>query len=99
MKPSDVSIVNLKKLLPACRRCRIRSDEMLRNMHQPMICSKCQGVIEEEFSHFISIDPIPFEQARECLFNHERECSCWEAGVRFPEAPAQFGLDLKNSES
>jgi len=99
MKPSDVSIVNLKKLLPACRRCRIRSDEMLRDLHQPMICDKCREVIRQEAPHFISIDPVPLEQARECLFNHERECGCWEVGTQFPETPAQFGLDLKNSES
>lgn len=98
MKPSDVTVINLKKLLPACRRCRIRSDEMLRDLHQPMICDKCREVIREEVPHFVSTDPVPLEQARECLWNHERECNCWENGVRFPEAPQQFGLDLKNVE-
>lgn len=80
----EVEIVNLKKLLPACRRCRIRSDEMLRDSYQPMICNKCRDVIATDWPHMVPIDPVPFEKARECLFNHERECSCWEDGLRFP---------------
>ena len=83
-KPT-VQITNLKKLLPACRRCRIRSDEMLRNMYQPMICTKCQNVMEEEYRHFILAEPADFEKCRNCLWNHERECNCWEDGLTFPE--------------
>ena len=83
MKPSDVSITNLKRLLPACRRCRIRSDEMLRDLHQPMICDKCREVIKESYPQYILAEPCNFERARECLWNHERECSCWEEGLKF----------------
>jgi len=81
----QVQITNLKKVLPACRRCRIRSDEMLRDDYQPMICNRCRDVITDEYPHMISIDKPDFEKSRECLFNHERECACWEEGLRFPE--------------
>lgn len=80
-----VDVTNLKKVLPACRRCRIRSDQMLRNLHQPMICDKCQQVMEEEYRHFILAEPADFEKARECLWNHERECGCWADGLKFLE--------------
>ena len=77
-------VTNLKGLLPACRRCRIRSDQMLRDPHQPMLCDKCRDVISSEHSTMVSIDPVPFEQARRCLWEHERECECWHEGCRFP---------------
>ncbi len=80
----EVAITNLKKLLPACRRCRIRSDEMLRDDYQPMLCDKCRQVISEEYPHMVSLDKTDFQKARNCLFNHERECDCWHEGLRFP---------------
>ena len=81
----EVHVTNLKKLLPACRRCRIRSDQMLRDEYQPMICKKCRDVMKEEYPHMVSLDKADFEKSRECLFNHERECNCWEEGLRFPD--------------
>jgi predicted metal-binding protein len=81
----DVEVTNLKRILPACRRCRIRSDEMLRDDYQPMICNRCRDVISESYPHMVPIDKVDFEKARNCLWNHERECACWEEGLRFPE--------------
>ena len=78
-------VTNLKGLLPACRRCRIRSDQMLRDEHQPMLCDKCREVILSEYPHMVPVDKVPFERARECLWNHERECPCWHEGCRFPK--------------
>ncbi len=80
-----VDVTNLKKVLPACRRCRIRSDQMLRDKHQPMLCDKCREVIADEYPHMVPVDPVPFEKARECLWNHERECECWCSGLTFPQ--------------
>lgn len=82
---ASVEITNLKKLLPACRRCRIRSDEMLRDAFQPMLCTKCVQVIKDDFPHMVPLDKPDFQKARDCLFNHERECNCWEEGLRFPD--------------
>lgn len=81
---AKAEITNLKKLLPACRRCRIRSTEMLRDEYQPVLCSKCVDVIKEEYPHMVPLDKPDFEKARECLWNHERECECWHEGCRFP---------------
>ena len=81
----QVEVTNLKKLLPACKRCRIRSTEMLEDKHLPVLCRKCVGVISEYYPHMRPISEAPFEKSRECLFNHERECSCWEEGLTFPE--------------
>ena len=83
----EVQITNLKKLLPACRRCRIRSDEMLRDDYQPMLCDKCRDVIANDYPQMVPIDKTDFQKARNCLFNHERECDCWHEGLRFPEIP------------
>jgi len=80
-----VEVTNLKKLLPACRRCRIRSDEMLRDEYQPLICSKCADVIRTDWPHMVPLDKPDFNKARECLWNHDRECGCWWEGLRFPE--------------
>lgn len=80
----NVQVTNIKKIVPACRRCRIRTNgEMLMNLYQPMICKKCQGVMEEEYRHFILAEPANLEKARECLWNHERECGCWCEGLKF----------------
>jgi len=80
-----VAVTNLKGLLPACRRCRLRSDEMLRDKHQPLLCSKCRDVISSEYPHMVPIEEVPFERARDCLWNHERECECWHEGLTFPQ--------------
>jgi hypothetical protein len=80
----EVEVVNLKKLLPACRRCRIRSNEMLADKYQPMICDKCREVIVLEYPHMVPLVPVPLERARECLWEHERECECWQEGLKFP---------------
>ena len=88
-----VEIINLKTLLPACRRCRIRSDEMLRDDYQPMICDKCRDVISQDFPHMVPLEPIPFEKARECLWEHQRECECWQAGIQFPPEPAHWRVN------
>ena len=77
-------VTNLKGLLPACRRCRIRSDQMLRDLYQPVLCKKCCEVISSEHPHMVPLDPPNFEQARRCLWEHERECECWHEGCRFP---------------
>ncbi len=79
-----VQITNLKGVLPACRRCRIHSDEMLRDAYQPMLCKKCVNVIADEYPHMVPIDKADFAKARNCLWNHERECDCWHEGLRFP---------------
>jgi hypothetical protein len=88
-----VEIINLKTLLPACRRCRIRSDEMLRDDHQPMICDKCRDVIREDFPFMVALEKIPLDKARECLYNHERECECWQEGIQFPPEPAHWRVN------
>ena len=76
-------VTNLKGLLPACRRCRIRSDQMLRDSYQPMLCDKCREVMREDYRHFILAEPCDFDKARDCLWNHERECNCWNDGLKF----------------
>lgn len=80
-----VQVTNLKSLLPACRRCRIRSDQMLRDNYQPMLCDKCREVISEEYPHMVPLDKVDYDRARSCLWEHERECQCWADGCRFPE--------------
>jgi hypothetical protein len=82
-----VHVENIAKYTPACRRCRKRSDQMLRDMYQPMICDTCREAIRNDYPHYVALTPVPFEQARHCLWNHERECSCWEDGVQFPDPP------------
>jgi len=77
-------VTNLKGLLPACRRCRIRSDQMLRDSYQPMLCDKCREVISSEYPHMVPLDKVDFNRARCCLWEHERECECWHEGCRFP---------------
>lgn len=82
-----VTVENIKKTVPACRRCRLRSNEMLEDPYLPMLCRKCVGVIRDypEYAHFIPLDKPPFDVARLCLWEHERECGCWADGCRFPE--------------
>ena len=93
MSKVQVDITNLKRILPACRRCRVRSDQMLRDSEQPMICDKCRDVIKNDFPHMVPLERIPFERARECLFNHERECECWQEGIAFPPEPAHWRVN------
>lgn len=81
----DVTVTNIKKLVPACRRCRLRSNEMLADPYQPMLCKKCCEVIKEEYPQMVPLDKPDFEKARLCLWEHERECECWHDGCRFPE--------------
>ena len=88
----QVAVTNLKKLLPACRRCRKRSDQMLRDDYQPMICDLCREVISVDYPHMVPLEPVPYERARECLHNHERECECWQEGLKFP---VDRGVDLR----
>lgn len=89
----QIEVTNLKKLLPACRRCRIRSDQMLRDDYQPMICDKCRSAIVEDFPHMVPLEKIPLDKARECLYNHERECECWQEGVTFPDEPHNWRVN------
>lgn len=81
----DVTVTNIKKLVPACRRCRIRSNEMLADDYQPMLCKKCCEVIRDEYPRMVPLDKPDFQKARECLWEHERECDCWHEGCRFPD--------------
>lgn len=87
-----VEVTNLKRVLPACRRCRRRSDQMLRDALLPMLCDKCRGVISEEYPAMVPLEPVPLERARECLWNHDTDCGCWGEGVRFP---VDRGMDLR----
>jgi hypothetical protein len=87
----QVAVTNLKRVLPACRRCRKRSDQMLRDVYQPMICDNCRDVIANDYPHMVPLQPVPYERARECLWNHDKDCVCWEEGVQFP---VDSGMDL-----
>lgn len=82
---AQVTVENIKRTVPACRRCRLRSNEMLDDRLLPMLCKKCVAVIKDEYPGMVPINPPIFERARECLWNHERECGCWADGCKFPE--------------
>ena len=79
-----VTIENIKKTVPACRRCRLRSNEMLDDMHLPMLCKKCVGVIRDQYPQMVPLEEAGLERSRDCLWNHERECGCWAEGLTFP---------------
>lgn len=83
---AKVEITNIKKIVPACRRCRIRTNDLMTDLFQPVLCPKCADVIRTEFSHMVPLDLPNFEKARLCLWEHERECNCWHDGCRFPDA-------------
>lgn len=93
MSNIGVQVTNLKTLLPACRRCRKRSDQMLRDDYQPMLCDNCRDVIASDFPHMVPLQKIPLHKARECLYNHDRDCDCWEQGVAFPPEPAHWRVN------
>jgi hypothetical protein len=80
-----VQVTNLKGVLPACRRCRKHSDQMLRDPYQPMLCDNCREVIADEYPHMVPLDKVDFDRARCCLWEHERECECWHEGLTFPQ--------------
>ncbi len=80
-----VHVENVSKYTPACRRCRKRSDQMLRDMYQPMICDTCREAIRQDYRHYILAEKADFETARNCLWNHERECNCWNEGLKFQD--------------
>lgn len=84
MDEVTVKITNLKRILPACKRCRVR-DELFHDPHQPVLCQKCVNVIREDWPGMVPLDIPPIEMVRECLWNHDRECNCWSDGLEFPK--------------
>ena len=60
----DVTVTNIKKLVPACRRCRIRSNDLMTDPYQPVLCPKCTEVIRDEYPQMVPLDKPDFEKAR-----------------------------------
>lgn len=89
---ASVEVVNLKKIDPACKRCRKRV-ELFIDPHQPVLCRTCVHAMRSDWPHMVPLDIPPIEVVRECLWNHDRECNCWSDGLKFPNG------ELDNDQS
>jgi len=80
-----VEVTNIKKTVPACKRCRKRV-ELFIDPYQPVLCQSCSEAIRSDYPHLVPLDIPAIELVRECLWNHDRECNCWSDNLRFPDA-------------
>lgn len=87
MSKVTVEVTNLKRLVPACKRCRKRV-ELFVDKYQPVLCQSCSEAIRADFPHMVPLDIPPIEAVRECLWDHDRECNCWSDGCKFPQQEA-----------